>query len=62
MINESKIDTGMSYTAGFVGYMSGTDWMHIGAIILLIARLVVDVPRAYFYIKGLLNGGGNKGA
>lgn len=62
MINDSKLDTGVSYSASFIGCMAGTDWMQIGAAVLLVARLVVDIPRACFYIKGLINGSGNKSA
>jgi len=29
------------------------DWLAIGAGILLLARLVQDVPKAFIYLKGL---------
>ena len=59
MINE-KFDSLLSYCAGFIGLVSQVDWMSAGAVVLLIARLVVDVPKACFYIKGLIHGDASK--
>lgn len=40
-----------SYLASALGFMSEVNWMAVGAGILLIARLIQDVPKAYETIK-----------
>ena len=42
----------MSYsTCGLVLAIEDIDWMTVGAVILLIARLVKDIPEAYDSVK-----------
>ena len=42
----------MSYsTCGIVLAIEDIDWMAVGAVILLIARLVKDIPEAYDSVK-----------
>lgn len=54
-------DAILSYLVAFLSFLTNLDMMHVGAIILLSARLLVDVPRAYIYLKGLKNGDSSKG-
>ncbi|MCK5603824.1 hypothetical protein KAR91_18190 [Candidatus Pacearchaeota archaeon] len=42
-----------SYTGAALGYLTHLDLMQIGAALLLIVRLVVDIPRAYKAISSL---------
>lgn len=42
-----------SYLAVCGGFMASVNWMAVGAVVLLIARLLVDIPKAYFYWKGI---------
>jgi hypothetical protein len=44
-------DTAQSYTAIVLSWIDHYDLMHIGATVLLIARLICDVPPAYQYLK-----------
>lgn len=47
----------MSYLAVYCGYaiqyIDQLDWTYIGAAVLLVARLVHDVPKAIEYLYGL---------
>jgi hypothetical protein len=43
-----------SYLAAALGYFAQYDLMNIGAAILLVARLVVDIPSAYRAIREYL--------
>ena len=40
-----------SYLATGLGFLSDVNWMAVGAGILLVARLVQDVPKAFETIK-----------
>ncbi|HXB10941.1 MAG TPA: hypothetical protein VNZ45_03065 [Bacteroidia bacterium] len=40
-----------SYIAITMGWIDHYDLMHFGAAVLLIARLICDVPPAYQYLK-----------
>lgn len=51
-----KLDATLSYFASFLGFCSDLNWMGIGAAVLLVARLIVDVPKAYFYVRNLRYG------
>lgn len=44
-------DAVASYAAALLASMAQVDWMHLGAIVLLVARLIHDVPAAFHYIK-----------
>lgn len=46
-----------SYAVAGFGFLTHLDLMQIGAGLLLIVRLVIDIPRAYKAIKGLFKGG-----
>ena len=37
---------GQSYLASALGFMQDVNWMAVGAGVLLVARLVQDVPKA----------------
>ncbi len=41
----------LSYFAAFLGSLAQVDWMHFGACLLLIVRLIHDVPLAVQVIK-----------
>lgn len=41
------IDGGQSYLASGLAYFSDIDWLTVGAVVLLAARLAKDVPDAY---------------
>lgn len=40
-----------SYLAAGLGFLSDVNWMAVGATVLLIARLIQDVPKAIEEIK-----------
>jgi len=40
-----------SYIAIAMGWLDQYDLMHAGAVVLLVCRLICDVPEAYNYIK-----------
>ncbi len=44
-------DTLQSYVAVAMGWIDHYDLMHVGAVVLLICRLIIDIPEAYMYIK-----------
>ena len=46
--------TVQSYIAIILGWIDHYDLMHVGAVVLLIARLICDVPEAIKYILSLL--------
>lgn len=51
-MRSNLIDSCMSYsTCGIVLAIEDIDWMTVGAVILLIARLVKDIPEAYDSVK-----------
>ena len=51
-MKSNLIDSCMSYsTCGLVLAIEDIDWMTVGAVILLIARLVKDIPEAYDSVK-----------
>lgn len=52
-----KIDSILSYLVAGWCYMCHLDWMGVGATVLLLARLVVDLPKAYLYIRKVLKNG-----
>lgn len=41
----------MSYFASGVGFLQNCDFMAIGAAILLVARLLIDLPKAYISLR-----------
>lgn len=45
------LDACTSYLACTIAYTKDIDWATVGAVILLIARLVKDVPEAYDAIR-----------
>ena len=55
-------DAVLSYLAAVLSFMTNIDWMSLGAVVLLICRLMVDVPRAYIFIKESFRGDSGKGA
>lgn len=45
-------DSCLSYaTCGIAFHIQSIDWVAVGGVVLLIARLAVDVPNAYDSIK-----------
>ena len=51
-MKSNLIDPCMSYsTCGIVLAIQDVDWMAVGAVILLIARLLKDIPDAYDSVK-----------
>ena len=51
-----KYESCLSYaTCGLIFNIQSIDWVTVGGIVLLIARLAVDVPNAYDSIKNRLN-------
>lgn len=48
------VDAAQSYLATALAYISQFGWMNVGAAILLVARLIADVPPAYAMIKKLM--------
>lgn len=44
-------DSILSYLAAAVGLVGAAPWMNIGGAVLLAARLIIDVPPAYNFLK-----------
>lgn len=53
------LDTLLGYMAAFLAFFVQCNWMSIGAAILLVSRLIVDVPKAWHVIKRIHNGARN---
>lgn len=51
MSTEDTTNAIISYAAAGVGFCADINWMAIGAGILVLARLCVDVPKAYDSLK-----------
>ena len=47
MTTDDVFNATISYAAAGVGFCADVNWMAIGAGILVLARLCVDVPKAY---------------
>lgn len=54
-LTQNVAESCTSYMACGLGYLSELNWGAIGATILLVARLVKDVPEAYAAIKKYLS-------
>ena len=54
-------DAIISYLAAALSFTMNIDWMSVGAVVLLVARLVVDVPRAYLFLKESCHGDQSSG-
>lgn len=54
-------DSAQSYLASALGFMQDVNWMAVGAGVLLIARLVQDIPPAVEMLVRLVNKYKNKG-
>lgn len=50
-VAKANSDSITSYGSGTLGCISGVDLAQIAGGVLIIARLIVDVPTAYDYIK-----------
>jgi len=52
-MRHNLLDSCMSYsTCGIVLAIEEIDWMTVGAVVLLVARLVKDLPDSYDSVKG----------
>lgn len=45
-----------SYAAGVIAYAQNLDIMQVGAVVLLLARMAIDIPPAIKSIKKLMTG------
>ena len=48
-------ESACSYLSVSMAYLSDTSWMNVGAAVLLIARLIADVPKAYSTLREMLH-------
>lgn len=53
--NDDIVTLYTSYFTSFLAYTQDLDWMKVGAVVLLVARLIQDVPRAIRFIKNGFN-------
>lgn len=52
-------DTIMTYVLAGLAMLTNVNWMTVGGIVLLICRLIQDVPPAYNKLKEILSKNGD---
>ena len=48
---DDTVNATLSYFAAGLGFCATVDWMATGAAVLLVARLIVDLPKAYDSVR-----------
>lgn len=52
-ILDDATGSAQAYAGVAFGWLSDVNWMAVGAAVLLISRLIQDVPKAYLDLKDL---------